>query len=76
MTPESQLHGKILTLPTYLEVLSALSSIFGTELSSGKLATKTLEGFFRLAQLNIFLLNLQSCKARSDSALFSFKRLV
>ncbi len=50
-----QLHGKIFTLPTYLEVLSTqaisrLSSVFRAFLGSRKSATKTLECFFRLPQ--------------------------
>jgi hypothetical protein len=51
-----QLHGKVFTLPTYLEVLSTeaiyrFGSIFGILLSLRKSATKTLERFLRLSQM-------------------------
>ncbi len=51
-----QLHGKIFTLPTYLEVLCAqpvltLGSIFRALLSSRKSSTKALESFLRLSEV-------------------------
>src|SRR5919199_4199496 len=52
-----QLHGKIFTLPTYLEVLSRetvsrFSSIFRAFLSTRKLATQTLERLLRLPEMS------------------------
>jgi hypothetical protein len=50
------LHGKVFTLPTYLEVLtskfiSKLSSILGTFFSLGQTTLKSLQRLFRLAEM-------------------------
>src|SRR5919199_1533371 len=52
-----QLHGKIFTLPTYLQVFSAqtisrFGSIIGAFLSTRKLATQTLERLLRLPEMS------------------------
>lgn len=51
-----QLHGKVFTLPTYLEVLSTqaistLDSIFRAFFCVRKLPLKPFQGFFRLSQM-------------------------
>jgi hypothetical protein len=55
-----QFHGKIFTLPTYLEVfstqaISCLSFVFGTLLSSRKSAAKSPNCFFRLPEMTRIL---------------------